>query len=605
MQRTESFDVEYFDLIQKGKQQGSLTYKEIIQMLADEDSYDHGKINDLLIYLDEEGIELVDEASEVEHEEIDYFAFLNADEDEQEAKLNINVLLEQQPIPPSIPKEKEEPIAAISTLMLNPEPEKWSSDPIRLYLAQMANIPLLTREDEVVIAKKIEKARRQFRHAIMESSYSQHTAYETLTKVYSGELPFDRTIKISPTEDYAKEQIYQRMPENFKTLAVLLERNRIDFQTLVRKSTPELFKNGIRKRFVQKRRRAMLLTEELSLSTRHVTLLMKQLEKISARMNEIRSLLSNPNIKIAQTRRESMRRELRGLILETQESPQSLRKRIAKVHEHLVEYDAAKTELSRANLRLVVSVAKKYRNRGLSFLDLIQEGNTGLMRAVDKFEYRRGYKFSTYATWWIRQAITRAISEQSRTIRIPVHIIDALSKLRAMARTLYQRYGYEPSVAEIAFEANIPLEEAYRIIEMGAQPISLEHPVGEGDESCFGEFVADFGTERPEHSASNSLLRERIESLLQTLSHREREIIKLRYGLVDGLTYTLEEVGRIFEVTRERVRQIEAKAVQKLQHPMRLRQLKQFLDEENPQICEEAMQDDDWFAQESDSMEMM
>ena len=595
MSRTETFDIEYLELIQKGKQQGHLTYKEIIQMLSDEDTYDHGKINDLLIYLDEEGIELVDETSEVEREEIDYFAYLTADEDEPGDKLNLNVLLDQQPIPSSVPKEKEEPIAAISALMLNPEPEKWSSDPIRLYLAQMANIPLLTREDEAVIAKKIEKSRRNFRHAVMESSYAQHAAYETLTKVYSGELPFDRTIKISPTEGYAKDEIYRRMPENFKTLAVLLRCNQGDFHKLVRKSTSEEAKKEIRKRFVQKRRRAMLLTEELSLSTRRVILLMKQLEKISARMDEIRSLLSNPNLKIAETRRESMRKELRGLILETQESPQSLRNRIAKVREYLAEYDAAKTELSRANLRLVVSVAKKYRNRGLSFLDLIQEGNTGLMRAVDKFEYRRGYKFSTYATWWIRQAITRAISEQSRTIRIPVHIIDALSKLRATARTLYQRYGYEPSVAEIAYEANIPLEEAYRIIEMGAQPISLEHPVGEGDETCFGEFVADFGTERPEHTASNSLLRDRIETLLQTLSHREREIIKLRYGLVDGLTYTLEEVGRIFEVTRERVRQIEAKAVQKLQHPMRLRQLKQFLDEENPQINNEAMQDDDWF----------
>jgi RNA polymerase primary sigma factor len=177
-------------------------------------------------------------------------------------------------------------------------------------------------------------------------------------------------------------------------------------------------------------------------------------------------------------------------------------------------------------------------------------------------------------------------------------MIDALSKLRATARTLYQRYGYEPSVAEIAYEANIPLEEAYRIIEMGAQPISLEHPVGEGDETCFGDYAADSGTERPEHPVTNSLLRDRIEMLLQTLSHREREIIKLRYGLVDGLTYTLEEVGRIFEVTRERVRQIEAKAVQKLQHPMRLRQLKQFLDEESPQINDHAMQDDDWFVPE-------
>ncbi|MDR1492537.1 MAG: sigma-70 family RNA polymerase sigma factor [Planctomycetaceae bacterium] len=577
MQRTDSFDVEYHELIQKGKLQGHLAYKEIIGMLSDEDTYDHDKINELLIYLDEEGIELVDENHEREREQIDYFSYLNLDdEDKPKKKLNISVLLEQQPIPLGAPKEKEEPI---SLLMFNPAPEKWSGDPIRLYLSQMADIPLLTREDEVVIAKRIEKARRNFRHVVMESSYSLHTAYETLTQVYRGELPFDRTMKISPTEGYAKEHIYARMPENFKTLASLLERNHRDFQTLVRKSVPDIFKREIRKRFSQKRRRAMLLTEELSIGMRRVFLLMKQLEKISARMDEIRSLLSDKNMKLAERRRESMRLELRGLILETQESPKSLRQRVEKIHETLAEYEAAKSELSRANLRLVVSVAKKYRNRGLSFLDLIQEGNTGLMRAVDKFEYRRGYKFSTYATWWIRQAITRAISEQSRTIRIPVHMIDALSKLRATARILYQRYGREPSIAEIAFEANIPMEETYRIFETGAQPISLEHPVGEEEETCFGEFIADSSVDRPEHGASNGLLRDRIETLLQTLSFREREIIKLRYGLADGLTYTLEEVGRIFQITRERVRQIEATAVEKLKHPMRLRQLEQFVEE--------------------------
>jgi len=574
MPRMESFDVEYHELIQKGKLQGHLTYKEIIAMLSDEDSYDHDKINDLLIYLDEEGIELVDENHE--ERELEYHSFRNLeDEEESEKKLNISELLERS-IPTGLPKEKDD---AIAMLTLNSEPEKWNSDPIRLYLAQMADIPLLTREDEAVIAKRIEKARRNFRHAVMESSYSLHTAYETLTKVYRGELPFDRTMKISPTEGYAKEQIYARMPENFKTLAALLEMNHRDFQTLVRKSTPELFKNEIRQRFIQKRRRAMLLTEELSIGMRRVFLLMKQLEKISARMDEIKSLLDDPNLNLAPRRRELMKLELRGLILETQESPKSLRLRVAKIRELLLEYETAKSELSRSNLRLVVSVAKKYRNRGLSFLDLIQEGNTGLMRAVDKFEYRRGYKFSTYATWWIRQAITRAVAEQSRTIRIPVHMIDALSKLRATGRVLYQRFGYEPSIAEIAFEANVPVEEAYRIFEMAAQPISLEHPVGEEEETCFGEFIADSSVDRPERGASNGLLRERIEVLLQTLSFREREIIKLRYGLADGLTYTLEEVGRIFQVTRERVRQIEQKAVEKLQHPMRRRQLEQFIDE--------------------------
>jgi RNA polymerase primary sigma factor len=573
----DSFDVEYHELIQKGKLQGHLTYKEIIGTLSDEDSYDHDKINDLLIYLDEEGIDLVDENQEQERERLDYFSFFNLeDEEEPQKKINISELLEQPSVSAGTSKEKDEPV---SLLMFHPEPEKWSGDPIRLYLTQMANIPLLTREGEVAIAKRVEKARRNFRHAVMESSYSLHTAYETLAQVYRGELPFDRTMKISPTEGYAKEDIYARMPENFKTLVSLLEMNHRDFQILVRKSTPTLLKRETRKRFIQKRRRAMLLTEELSLGMRRVFLLMKQLEKISARMDEIRAILSDKNLKLAERRRTSIHLELRGLILETQESPKSLRQRIEKIRETLTEYETAKSELSRANLRLVVSVAKKYRNRGLCFLDLIQEGNTGLMRAVDKFEYRRGYKFSTYATWWIRQAITRAISEQSRTIRIPVHMIDALSKLRATARVLYQRYGREPSIAEIAIEAKIPMAEAYRIFEMGAQPISLEHPVGEEEETCFGEFVADSSIDCPERGASNGLLRDRIETLLQTLSFREREIIKLRYGLADGLTYTLEEVGRIFQVTRERVRQIEATAVEKLKHPMRLRQLEQFVDD--------------------------
>ena len=265
-------------------------------------------------------------------------------------------------------------------------------------------------------------------------------------------------------------------------------------------------------------------------------------------------------------------------MLDTQESPKSLRRRGDVMRRQHMEYEAVKRDLSGGNLRLVVSIAKKYRNRGLSFLDLIQEGNTGLMRAVDKYEYRRGYKFSTYATWWIRQAITRAIADQARTIRIPVHMIDVLSKLRNVSKRLLQELGREPTSEELAMAADISIEEVRRVLSMGRHPVSLDRPVGESEDSSFGEFIEDGGLPRPDKAAGNELLREKIEALLKTLTYREREIIRLRYGLGDGYTYTLEEVGRIFKVTRERVRQIEAKAVKKLQHPVRSQQLAGFLE---------------------------
>jgi RNA polymerase primary sigma factor len=260
------------------------------------------------------------------------------------------------------------------------------------------------------------------------------------------------------------------------------------------------------------------------------------------------------------------------------ETTERLKRRVEQIRLHFAEYEEAKRQLSSGNLRLVVSIAKKYRNRGLSFLDLIQEGNTGLMKAVEKYEYRRGYKFSTYATWWIRQAITRSIADQARTIRIPVHMIETMSKLRNATKKLVQAKGREPSVEEVAEATGISVDEAKRVIKISKHPISLDRPIGESDDSYFGDFIEDESAESPVQAAGHEMLKERIDEVLSTLTFREREIVKLRYGIGDGYTYTLEEVGRIFRVTRERVRQIEAKAVRKLRHPVRARALASFLD---------------------------
>jgi RNA polymerase primary sigma factor len=273
-----------------------------------------------------------------------------------------------------------------------------------------------------------------------------------------------------------------------------------------------------------------------------------------------------------------LRKELVHLMRITLETPATLTRRIAQTERFHESYDAAKRVLSAGNLRLVVSIAKKYRNRGLSFLDLIQEGNTGLMRAVDKFEYARGFKFSTYATWWIRQAITRAIADQSRTIRVPVHMIDTMSKVRIITRTLVQELGREPTAEETARRAGLSLEEARCIIKMARQPLSLDQPVGDHDDSYFGEFLADHREDDPLFDANQLALKHRIEEAMSTLNYREREILRLRYGLTDGYAYTLEEVGKIFCVTRERVRQIETKAVRKLQQPYRARTLQSFVE---------------------------
>jgi len=539
------------DLIAKGMAQGYLTYDEVNDYLPDED-VNPDKLDNLLIALEERGIELVEKPPKEEFEEV--VPGPSADELQQEIDAQDGRILTAEELP------------------------KLSDDPIRMYLSQMAEIPLLTREEEISLAKKIEVTRKRFRRTVLSCDYAMQVAVQTLSRVHRGDLPFDRTIKVSLTERLTKEQILARMPHNLTTLAHLLATNKRDFAQLIRKSTDREERLRARRAFLRRRRKCLQLVEEMSLRTRRVQPLMKQLEEFSQRMDQIRQELRaighNP---LRKDERANLRRELRDLLMLTQESPRSLRKRCQTFRTQFEAYEQVKRQLSSGNLRLVVSIAKKYRNRGLSFLDLIQEGNTGLMRAVDKYEYRRGFKFSTYATWWIRQAITRAIADQARTIRIPVHMIDVLSKLRNIQKRLLQEYRREPTTEEVARRAGLSLDEVKRVLDIGRHPVSLDRPVGDGDDCCFGEFIEDSSSENPVRSANNGILREKIESLLKTLTYREREIIRLRYGLGDGYTYTLEEVGRIFRVTRERVRQIEAKAVRKLQHPVRSQQLAGFL----------------------------
>jgi RNA polymerase primary sigma factor len=326
------------------------------------------------------------------------------------------------------------------------------------------------------------------------------------------------------------------------------------------------------------------LVEELNLRTQRLQPLLDKLGEISHRMTSIREQLADPR-SYPFSSPDELRRELHQLMRVTAESPATLNRRVDRTESLQKQYDAAKRVLSAGNLRLVVSIAKRYRNRGLSFLDLIQEGNTGLMRAVDKFECARGFKFSTYATWWIRQAITRAIADQSRTIRVPVHMIDAMTRVRTVTRDLVQQNGCEPTVEQTAEAAGLSLEDTRCILKMARQPLSLDQPVGDHDDSYFGEFLEDHREDDPLYDFNQESLKNRLADVMQTLNHREREILRMRYGLADGYAYTLEEVGRIFSVTRERVRQIEAKAVRKLQQPYRCRGLLGFLEKaELPQV---------------------
>ncbi|MDO5580747.1 MAG: sigma-70 family RNA polymerase sigma factor [Planctomycetia bacterium] len=571
-----AFEPELQELYNRGKQQGHLTYQEIISHFQSEQITETPWFSDWLAMLDEEGIELFYE--EPENDFLEYFSAVD-EEEEQPRKTHedpIPVILESQEqitSPAQIP-------AAISALFEQEENGRWSSDPIRLYMNELAEIPLLTQEEEVVFSKKIEISRRKFRKAVIESPFAIGACVQILEKVLHHEAAFDRTIKKSIMDQCTKDEILRRMPANLDTLKKMLEKIRSDYSVRVGKTTGSPALAAQKHGDTLRRRKCAVLIEELCLRNRQIHTIMSQMIHYSCRIDElIDTLVNGQSAGMRTNRKQNLKTELHKLIHLVQESPAKLRKRIAQIDKYRREYEEAKSELSRRNLRLVVSIAKKFRNRGMNFLDLIQEGNTGLMRAADKFEYRRGYKFSTYATWWIRQAITRAISEQARTIRLPVHMIEEITRLRHFQKAYFQNNGCNPSIEVLARMADMDVEDARKILMMGSSPLSLEHPVGEMEDNTFGEFLSDTSTRRPEKSASNSMLRKEIEKVLTTLTPRERDIIRLRYGLDNGYMYTLEEVGRIFDVTRERVRQIEAKAVQKLQMPCRSGKLAGFLEE--------------------------
>ncbi|MHC5004697.1 MAG: RNA polymerase sigma factor RpoD [Planctomycetota bacterium] len=588
------------ELIQISAKRKWMSYEELNTCIPDE-LVDPEKLDELLVLIEQLGIDMLDETAVRRNGHEPFQAplqtnlkFKRDDPRRSDKTPTVEIDQEESEAPASdngedldgAAAQAEEEILdeadaqAVIEEAIAEQGSKRIDDPIRMYLTQMGTIPLLTREEEIRLAKKIETTRMIFRRRVLESDYAVSHAVEILQQVHDGNLPFDRTMRISTAEENAKDKVAMRIPVNLQSVRRLLDQNRNDWDQACEGRPTAAQQRRLAQQMQRRRRKMSTLLEECCLRTAKIQPLMRKLQSINKKINEIQRDLGKAEKHPNRYDPEDvyvMKEELDGLRRLVLETPEGLRERLREIEKVFFEYEQAKRDLSGGNLRLVVSIAKKYRNRGLPFLDIIQEGNTGLMRAVDKYEYKRGYKFSTYATWWIRQAITRAIADHARTIRVPVHMIETMSKLRTIQKHLLQELGREPTINEIAKRAKMSVDETRRVMKISRHPISLDRPVGESEDSQFGDFIEDERQESPSETATNEMLRSRINDVLKTLTYREREILKLRYGIGDGYTYTLEEVGRIFKVTRERVRQVESKAIRKLQHPVRKRRLSSFL----------------------------
>jgi len=486
--------------------------------------------------------------------------------------------VEAEPEPVAEPVEEEtvaEPATQPAPEMFAKEPD--IDDPVRTYLSQMGQVPLLSRDEEILLARTIEVSHKRMRRWILMSDYTMREVIKMYRQAMHSGAALDRLVQTTGSEAPDRAELINNLQNHLKVLEKTLKENNDVIKIMRASKTSMTERRRLKSRLDNMRYRAAKVVEGMGIRLRRLVPVIDKMRELAERGRTLKATEQYAS----KTHRERAARRLRRMEEITREDVDAFLRRVSNIDKLYKVYEHGKKDLSAGNLRLVVSIAKKYRHRGLSFLDLIQEGNTGLMKAVEKYEYKRGYKFSTYATWWIRQAITRAIAEQARTIRIPVHMIETISRLKKTAKQISQDLGRPPTIEELAIEADMSVAETRRVMQISRNPISLDRPIGDSDDSLFGEFIEDTSAALPDISMNRDNLKEKMENVLNSLTEREREILRLRYGLIDGQAHTLEEVGKRFRVTRERVRQIESKALRKLRHPIRARKLESFLDIEH------------------------